>query len=452
MNIGFISLGCAKNQVDSEEVIAFLKRSGATMTNDPENADIIMINTCAFIESAKKEAIDTILEMAKYGKPLVVMGCFAQRYAKAVASEMPEVKCWIPFGTYNTLPQQLNKAFPGLDLAGAIDPTNRQFVYPGYEAYLRIAEGCNDFCTFCAIPYIRGRFKSVPLPVLEKEMDEMEKAGIRSVTVIAQDTSMYGRDIGSSLTELVEKLLTHKSFEFCKLMYLYPDEIPDSLIDFYATKGHALTPYFDLPLQHAADHVLKRMNRRGTEESYVALLDKVRSKVPNIVLRTTMMVGFPGETDEDFEELLRFIEKEKFDHLGAFMYNREEGTPAYRFADQVPANVKKQRYEALMKTQAKISYSLNKARIGKHYRVLITGYDSGNMAYKGVSDLYAPDDIDGTMYIFSDRPLNKGDMVEVEVVNATIYDLDAKVVKVLEAARGFSDSIGAGSTIAVNHK
>lgn len=436
MNIGFISLGCAKNQVDSEEVIAYLKRNGAQMTQDPSQADIIMINTCAFIEPAKKEAIDTILEMAKYNKPLVVLGCFAQRYGKLVAKDLPEVKLWVPFGTYSTLGEQLKKVFPNLDFIGEVTPTEREFTSPNFEAYLRIAEGCNDFCAFCAIPYIRGRFRSVPLATLEKEMDKMDQEGIRSVTVIAQDTSMYGRDIHSSLTELVDKLLQHKNFEFCKLMYLYPDEIPDSLIDFYATKGHALTPYFDLPLQHAADHVLKRMYRRGTKQSYIGLLDKVRAKVPNIVLRTTMMVGFPGETDEDFNELLEFIEKEQFDHLGAFMYNQEEGTPAARFEDQIPAKVKRERYEALMKLQAGISYKLNKARIGKHYKVLIQSFDEKSMSYRGVNDLYAPDDIDGTMYVFSSEPLNPGDLVEVEVVNASIYDLDAKVTKVLERYPG----------------
>lgn len=432
MNIGFISLGCAKNQVDTEEVIAYLKRNGAVVTSDPSRADIIMINTCAFIEAAKKEAIDTIIEMAEYKKPLVVLGCFAQRYGEQVKEEFPEVKCWIPFGTYDTIGEQLNRAFPELNLAGQVDPTHRTFVNPGPEAYLRIAEGCNDFCTFCAIPYIRGRFKSVPLPILVKELDSMDKAGIRSVTVIAQDTSMYGRDTGSSLTELVGKILEHKNFSFVKLMYLYPDEIPESLIDFYATEGHALTPYFDLPLQHASNHILKRMNRRGTQEDYIALLDKVRSKVPNIVLRTTMMVGFPGETDDDFNQLMNFVEKEKFDHLGAFIYNREEGTPSYNFKDQVPAKIKKQRYDALMKLQAGISYNLNKARIGQKYKVLITSYDEKNLCYKGISDLYAPDDIDGEMYVFSKEPLNLGDMVLAEVVNASIYDLDAQVVEVLE--------------------
>ena len=443
MNIGFISLGCAKNLVDSEEIISFLKRSGATIVPDPKNADLIFINTCAFIEAAKKEAIDTILEMAKYGKPLVVLGCFAQRYGKAVASEMPEVKCWIPFGTYGTIAQQLNAAFPNLDLSGGIDATKREFAYPGPEAYLRIAEGCNDFCTFCAIPYIRGRFHSVPLPLLERQMDDMEKGGIRSLTLIAQDTSMYGRDIGTSLTALVQKCLQHPRFNWVKLMYLYPDEIPDSLIEFYADSEHSLTPYFDLPLQHASDHILKRMNRRGREQDYVELLDKVRTKRPDIVLRTTMMVGFPGETDEDFEELLRFVEKEKFDHLGAFIYNREEGTPAYSFKDQVPAKIKKERLDALMKLQAGISYSLNKARIGRKYKVLITGYDVGNLAYKGISDLFAPDDIDGKLYVFSDDPLSVGDIVEAEIVNGSVYDLDAKVVRVLEKAeRPTTDHIG----------
>lgn len=435
MTIGFVSLGCAKNQVDSEEVIAYLKRHGAEMTSNPEQADIIMINTCAFIEPAKKEAIDTILEMGQYGKPLVVLGCFAQRYGKVVAKDLPEVKLWIPFGTYDTLGEQLNSVFPSLELSGNLDPVERDFSSSNREAYLRISEGCDDFCSFCAIPYIRGRFHSIPLNILEKEMDKMEEQGVRSVTVIAQDTAMYGKDINSSLTELVEKLLQHKNFEFCKLMYLYPDLIPDSLIDFYATSGHALTPYFDLPLQHASNKILKKMHRRGTKESYIELLDEVKQKVPNIILRTTMMVGFPGETDEDFNELMEFVEKEQFDHLGAFMYNQEEGTLASRFKDQVPAKIKKERYQALMKLQAGISYKLNKQRIGKHYKVMIQSFDSKTLSYRGVSDIYAPDDIDGRMYVFSSVPLNNGDIVEVEVVNASIYDLDAKVVNIIEKSK-----------------
>lgn len=430
MNIGFISLGCAKNQVDSEEIISYLKRNGAVMTSNPEIADVIFINTCAFIEAAKKEAIDTILEMGKYGKPIVVLGCLAQRYAKDLKDELPEVKLWIPFGSYATFGEQFKKAFPEFEATGEVNPNDRVLLSPKYEAYLRIAEGCNDFCTFCAIPYIRGRFRSVPLDILKRQLDDLEKEEVKSLTLIAQDTSMYGRDMGTDLTELVKNILDHKGFEFVKLMYLYPDEIPESLIDFYAGEKH-LTPYFDLPLQHSSNHILKRMNRRGTRESYIELLNKVREKVPNIVLRTTMMVGFPGETEEDFEDLLDFVKTMRFDHLGAFIYNREEGTPAYNFKDQVPANIKRKRYNELMKTQAKISYELNKARIGKTYKVLVSDYDSKTFAYNGISDLFAPDDIDGRMFIFSEEPLHRGDMVEVEIVNASVYDLDAKVTRII---------------------
>ena len=361
------------------------------------------------------------------------MGCLAQRYGKELAEELPEVKLWIPFGSYDTFGEQFKEAFPEFMAEGKIDPNDRVLLSPKYEAYLRIAEGCNDFCTFCAIPYIRGRYRSVPFETLQKQLGILEHEDVKSLTVIAQDTSMYGRDIGTDLTTLVKEILTHKNFEFVKLMYLYPDEIPSSLIDFYASEQH-LTPYFDLPLQHSSNKILKRMNRRGTRESYIKLLNEVKAKVPNIVLRTTMMVGFPGETDEDFNDLLDFIKEMRFDHLGAFIYNREEGTPAYRFKDQVPANIKRKRYNELMKTQAKISYELNKARIGKKYKVLISDYDPKNFAYNGISELYAPDDIDGRMYIFSEEPLNRGDLVEVEIVNASVYDLDAKVVGIIKRA------------------
>jgi len=434
MNVGVVSLGCAKNQVDLEEILSYLKRNGFLTVSDPAQADILLVNTCGFIDAAKKESVDAILDLLPYGKPVVVTGCLATRYLDELKKEIPEVALWIPLEDYPHFGEKLQTLVKDRTLTGSIDPTRRVFLSPSREAYLRISDGCNNFCTFCAIPHIRGRFKSVPLDTLKTELDLMEKDGIRSLTVISQDTSMYGRDIGSSLTELVEEITKHEGFDFVKLMYLYPDEVPDSLIDLFASRKN-LTPYFDLPVQHFSDHVLKKMGRRGSEQDILDLIAKFRSKVPEAVLRTTVMVGFPGETDEDFEELLKQMEEVKFDHLGCFMYCPEEGTPSATWGEQVPQSVKRKRYNAVMRLQKKISYELNKKRLGQTYRCLITGYDPKTFTYRCVSNLYAPDDIDGEMRLYSSSPLDEGDLVEAKVVNALVYDLEGEVTKVLRKAK-----------------
>ena len=430
MNIGVISLGCAKNQVDLEEILSYLKRNGFETVNSPELSDVILINTCGFIDSAKKESIQAILEMVKTNKPVVVTGCLATRYLEELKKEIPEAALWIPLADYPHFGEKFSTLFKDRTFQGQIDPLRREYISPKREAYLRISDGCNNFCRFCAIPYIRGRFKSVPFETLKKELDILEKDGIRSLTVISQDTSMYGRDIGTSLTELVKEIRKHKGFDFVKLMYLYPDEVPDSLIDLYSNNSN-ITPYFDLPVQHFSDHVLKAMGRRGTKKDILDLIARFRSKVPNAVLRTTIMVGFPGETEEDFQECLKAIEEVRFDHLGCFTYSREENTAAYRMEGQIPAKVKKERYNKVMALQKKISYQLNKERIGKTYPCLVTGYDEKNLCYDCVNPLYADDDIDGKMVLFSKTPLNPGDLVLAKVVNALVYDLEAEVVQIL---------------------
>lgn len=433
MNIGIVSLGCAKNQVDLEEILAYLRKNGMETVSDPELADIILINTCGFIESASKESIDAILEMSKYGKPVVVTGCLATRYLDELKKEMPEVALWIPLGEYPRLGELFQQLIKDKKLEGSIDPTKRVFISPKREAYLRISDGCNNFCNFCIIPHIRGRFASVPFDTLKKELDSLEADGVRSLTVISQDTSMYGKDIGTDLTSLTKEIIAHKGFDFVKLMYLYPDEVDDSLIDLFASDSN-LTPYFDLPVQHFSDHVLKLMGRRGSEKDIFDLIEKFRCRVPESVIRTTVMVGFPGETEEDFQELLTKMEEVKFDHLGCFMFSPEEGTPAEKFRDQVPAAVKRKRYQAVMKLQKKISYQLNKARIGKTYKCLVTAQDPESFSFRCITNLYAPDDIDGQMRLYSRFPIEPGDLVEAKVVNALFYDLEAEVTSVIRKA------------------
>lgn len=429
MNIGVISLGCAKNQVDLEEILAYLKMNGFETVSDPALSDIIIVNTCGFIDSAKTESIDAILEMTQYGKPVVVTGCLATRYLEDLKKEIPEVALWIPLEEYKNFSTHFQALIKDRKLVGEIDPTKRVFISPKREAYLRISDGCDNFCNFCAIPHIRGRFKSVPFEVLKEELDMLEKEGVRSLTVISQDTSMYGKDIGLTLTDLCKEIMKHECFDFVKLMYLYPDEVSDDLIDLFA-KEKRLTPYFDLPVQHFAPHILKRMGRRGTEEDIIELISKFRSKVPESVIRTTVMVGFPGETEEDFEELLKQVKEIKFDHLGCFMFCPEEGTPAAKFKEQIDEKVKVERYNKVMKEQKKISYRLNKERIGKTYTCLVTEQNP-DFSYSCICNLYAPDDIDGKMRLYSKLPIKPGDLVEAKVVNALFYDVDAEVTKII---------------------
>ena len=430
MNIGVVSLGCAKNQVDLEEILAYLKINGFEVVSDPQLSDMIIVNTCGFIEDAKKESISAILEMCRYGKPVIVTGCLATRYLEELKKEIPEVALWIPLSEYADISSLLQPFVKDRILEGSIDPTRRLFISPDREAYLRISDGCNNYCNFCAIPHIRGPFRSVPFETLQKELDILEDDGIRSLTVISQDTSMYGTDIGKSLVDLVKEINRHPGFDFVKLMYLYPDEVPDELIDLYASDSN-LTPYFDLPVQHFSDHVLKLMGRRGSRDDIVELIRKFRKKVPESILRTTIMVGFPGETGEDFEQTLKDIELLRFDHLGCFMYSREEGTPSYSYQNQVPKKVSRQRYNRVMKLQKKISYELNKERIGKTCKCLITSYDPENFCYNCINPIYAADDIDGKLVLYSRVPLDEGDLVECKIVNALVYDLEGEVTKII---------------------
>ncbi len=430
MNIGVLSLGCAKNQVDLEEILHYLEENGMKTVKDPKESDLILINTCGFIDSAKKESIRAILDMLGTKKPVVVTGCLAQRYLSELKKEIPEVALYLPLSDYKDFGEKLLSVVKDFPDKGKIDPLKRSFISPVHEAYLRISDGCNNFCAFCAIPYIRGRFRSVPFDTLVKELDVLEKEDIRSLTVISQDTSMYGKDIGKNLVDLVKEIEKHPYFDFVKLMYLYPDEVSDDLIDLYSKENH-LSPYFDLPVQHFSDSVLKNMRRRGTKKDILTLLDKFRTRVPDSILRTTVMVGFPGESEEDFQELLSTIQEVGFDHLGCFTYSPEEGTRGALLQDQIPEKVKKERYKKVMSLQRKISYKLNKKRIGKTYKCLITGYDPIHLCYDCVNDLYAPDDIDGKMILFSKAPLEVGDLVEAKVVNALPYDLEGEVTKIL---------------------
>ena len=429
MNLGIVSLGCAKNQVDLEEIIYLFKLNGFNIVSNPKDADYILINTCSFILDAKKESIQAIFDMLDYKKPVIVTGCLPSRYLEELKKEIPEVKAYIPLNKYNSFAKEINSLIKDINIKGEIDPRKREFISNHYEAYLRISDGCNNNCTFCAIPSFRGRFKSVPLETLKDELTMFEDNNIRSLTLISQDTSMYGIDISSNLVELVKEINKHNYFDFVKLMYLYPDEVSDELIQLFKDNNN-LTPYFDLPVQHFSNNVLLRMGRRGSQEDIHNLINKFRL-VKDSIIRTTVMVGFPGESIDDFNILLDDIKKLKFDHLGCFMYSEEENTPASKFIDDVPPKEKQRRYKKVMDVQKKISFDLNKKRINKLFNCLITSYDNNTYSYSGISNIYAPDDIDGKLTIYSKEEIPLGSLVEVKIINAQEYDLDAEVVKII---------------------
>ena len=430
MNVGFISLGCAKNKVDSEEILSYLVRNGYEIVADPALSDIIVVNTCGFIEASKKEAIDTILEMLEFHKTTVVIGCLVERYYEELCREIPEVDLFVPIRDYPRFGELLQRVVSDRILTGRIDPTRRIYTTPKYQAYLKISDGCNNRCTYCAIPLIRGSFRSIPLATLQTEMAQLDQSNVKELVIISQDTTRYGTDRAEwqvDICTLLKEALNYPSFEYIRLLYLYPDEISDDLIELMAANPR-LTPYFDVPIQHSVDHILRAMHRRGDHDYLTKLFAKIRSRVPHAVLRTTLIVGFPGETEKDFEELKQFIGAVRFDHLGVFTYSPEEGTEGATLPDQIPETVKKRRFREIMKLQAGISYELNRARIGEIIPVTITGYDQKNLCYEGLCYFFAPDDIDGCLFIFSDNELEIGRKYEARIVNASAYDLDCEVI------------------------
>lgn len=423
--VGIISLGCAKNLVDSEMILGMLKTSNFEIVNTIEESDVVIINTCGFIDSAKKESIENILDTVKYNRKVVVCGCLVERYLDELKESIPEVDLWISIKDYYKMNEMIERLFENKIEVNRISPFVRLLSTPNYMAYLRISEGCNNCCAYCAIPLIRGSFRSRPLEDLKLEAKQLADAGIKELVVISQDTTRYGSDLKGqniNIVTLLKALLEFKQFISIRLLYLYPDEISDELIDFIKDNPR-IAPYFDIPLQHASDNVLKGMLRRGTEASYQALLDKIREKIPHAVLRTTYIVGFPGETDEDFVELVKFTRKNRFDHMGAFKYSREDGTKSYDYPNQVDEALKVGRLNKIMDVQKKISYEKNKEHIGEVMEGIVISYNPKNNTYGLRSYWNAPDDIDGTITFASKEPLKIGDIVKVKITAAFIYDL-----------------------------
>lgn len=436
--IGLVSLGCPKNLVDSELMLGALKGCGYEIVANSEEAQIIIVNTCGFIESAKQESINTIIEMATFKEQncelLIVTGCLAQRYRQMILDEIPEVDAVLGTGSYSEIASVINKAYEGshpalygeLEGTGYLEGERVLSTGKGY-AYLKIAEGCDNCCTYCIIPSLRGHFRSRKLEDILQEAKKLVASGVKELILIAQDTTRYGLDIygKKQLVELIQSISKLDGIEWIRLLYCYPEEIDEPLIN-ELVNNDKLCKYLDIPIQHASDSVLKRMARRGTSMDVSKLLDELRRKIPGLVLRTTLIVGFPGETEDDFKMLGDFVKKYRFDRLGVFMYSKEEDTPAAQMEHQIPAKIKKSRHGKLMRLQRQISDEINSDRLGKHYMVLVEGVAEDGIFYFGRSYAEAPD-IDGLIYFTSSEPLEINQMVNVKILNGGQYDLIGEV-------------------------
>ena len=430
IKVGLISLGCSKNLVDSEMILGALANSKFEVVNTIEDSDVIIVNTCGFIESSKEESIANILDVIKYGKKVVVTGCLVERYLDELKASIPEVNLWIPLRDYAHFAERIESLFENKIEVEQLNPYVRMLSTPPFMAYLRISEGCNNCCAYCAIPLIRGHFRSRPFDDVVEEAKLLAKNGIKELVLISQDTTRYGSDFKEQKTivDLLSELLKIKEFISFRLLYLYPDEITDELIRLIKNNPR-IAPYFDIPFQHSSDPVLKGMLRRGTGQSYQALIDKIRAEIPHAILRTTYIVGFPGETDDDFVNLVAFTKKNKFNHMGAFTYSREDGTKAYDYSNQVDEKLKKARLAKIMEVQKKISYQNNKDLIGEVMEGIVVEYNATNKVYGLRSYWNAPDDIDGKISFVSTKQHKIGDVVKVKITNAYIYDLFGEFVE-----------------------
>ncbi len=438
--VGFISLGCSKNLVDTEVMLRTLYDAGFEITPDETEAEIIVINTCGFIESAKQESIDNILDAAKlkeWGKckHIVVTGCLAERYRDEIMLEMPEVDAVLGVGSLNKITDACRAVMEGGKYTSFEDKETsplggeRIITTEEHTAYLKIAEGCDNKCTYCAIPMIRGRFRSRPIEDIVREATELEAMGVKELNLIAQDTSRYGLDLYGeySLARLVRAITEATSIPWIRLLYCYPDKITDELIEELRTNPR-LVKYMDIPIQHISDKILTAMNRHGGKALITETVKKLRERVSGIVLRSTAMVGFPGETEEDFCELCEFIKEARFDRFGAFTYSAEEGTAAAELDGQIDEQTKQDRYDVLMQTQLTVSEELGASKVGKTLTVLCDGFDTVAEVYYGRSYGDAPD-VDGKVYFTSARrKINTGAFVEVKITEAMDYDLVGEVI------------------------
>ena len=434
MKIGMVSLGCPKNLVDSEVMLGLIREKQLEITNDPAEADLIIVNTCGFIESAKEESINTVLQMAEYKQNgscqyLVMTGCLGQRYADELFESMPEVDAIVGTDCFTDIGWVIDQVMAGKRLKHLEKLTSknvamppRMLTTPGYMAYLKIAEGCDNCCSYCIIPQLRGPYTSRPYDEVMAEARALAASGIKELIVVAQDTTRYGEDLTGQLLlpQLLRDLNALEGIEWIRVMYLYPNNFTDELIEAFATLDK-VCKYIDIPLQHASDRLLESMNRFDTRQQVETLLNKLRTRIPGITIRTTFIVGFPGETDEDFAELLDFVEKQRFENAGVFQYSQEEGTVAGEMENQIAPEVKENRYHELMALQAGISEEIHQEREDAELDVIVEGFDEDNLAY-GRSAHEAPD-IDGTIFIENAEGLKVGAMVRVRILQGFTYEM-----------------------------
>ncbi len=442
MNIFFISLGCDKNLVDSENMLGILHDNGYTITDYENDADIIIINTCCFIHDAKEESIETILEMAKHKetgrlKALIVTGCLAERYKDEILNEIPEVDALLGTSAISEIISVIEKVLNGNKYTCFTDINNQPVLKSkrilstgSYYSYLKIAEGCDKHCTYCIIPKVRGNFRSRPMEELVEEAAYLAENGVKELILVAQETTLYGRDLygRKALPGLLDKLCEIPGIEWIRILYCYPEEITDELID-TISRQPKICKYLDMPIQHCSDRILKLMGRKTSKKDIVNIVKKLRDKIPGIALRTTLITGFPTETDEEHEELLRFIEEERFERLGVFTYSKEEGTPASKLKPQVTAKVKRQRQKELMKLQQTIAFDISASQVGRILDVIIEGRIAGkDNVYVGRTYMDGPK-VDGYIFMESDSELMSGDIIKVKVTGANYYDLIGEIVE-----------------------
>lgn len=423
MKVGFVSLGCSKNLVDSENMMGMLKAAGHILVSDPRHAEAIIINTCGFINPAKEESINTIFEMSRYAEKIIVVGCLAQRYEETLRQEIPEISAVVPIRDYEKLPAILKDLLEQEEEVPYVKG-NRTISGNPWSAYVKISDGCSNHCTFCAIPLIRGEQNSKLLSEVREEVEYLASRGVVEITLIAQDTTKYGLDNYGQLmlARLIDELEDIPGVRWIRILYMYPDEIQQDLLE-AMKRSSKVVPYFDIPMQHASNRLLKMMNRRGTKEDVKALVDKIRAMFPEAVLRTTAIVGFPSETEEDFSELLDFIRDIRWDRLGAFTYSKEEDTPASRLTAEVDEAVAEDRLARLMAVQKEISQERNALKVGSLMDVLIEEKEGLANRYHGRSITDAPDEVDGQVIFTSKKPLEPGTFVPVRITGAAQYDL-----------------------------
>ena len=442
MKILFVSLGCDKNLVDTENMLGILKNKGFEFTDDEWEADIIAINTCCFIGDAKQESINTILEMAEHKKDarckvLVVAGCLAHRYQDEIIKEIPEVDAFVGTSSYDKIADMINSVLEENGISNFVEDANRMpmveadriVTTPGYYEYLKIAEGCDKHCTYCVIPKVRGSFRSFPIEYLVNQTKKLVEGGVKEIILVAQETTLYGVDLygKKSLPKLLHNLGLIEGLEWIRILYCYPEEINDELIE--AIKNEPkVCHYLDMPIQHASDNILKRMGRRTSKQELTDIVAKLRREIPDIALRTTLITGFPGETDVDHEEVMQFIDECEFDRLGVFTYSREEDTVAAQMPDQIDEEIKEKYRDELMQLQQEISADRSAAMIGRIVRVMIEGFIPEDNTYVGRSYKDAPN-VDGLVFIECDRELMSGDFIDVKITGSTEYDLIGTIVE-----------------------